>query len=347
MQVRLWIAAILVVTTSAPGLAQLSAQPLTPYPLPASVLRTVQELAAQSDVLVLGEIHGTQEVPSVAAALLAPLAKLGFQALALEVPAEQRAALTAWASGETTKVPSFFAHPWEDGRGSAEALSLIRTALSPPYRWKLICFDGKIAELNLAADESAQGDSASLSEQDRTVALSMRRDALMAANLTDQLQQLAPQAKVLAICGGLHARTANHRAPGDPFAAMWPSFAAVLKNDHAAGRVRSVNVAAYSGGFFAMIAPADGGPPRGGVHAIRAQCKLDEAEAHLTPAGDWDLELGLPHATPATYLATPSGPVPPMSNKVDGESRARGAVQSAAPCHSGNRLRCRRRTCRG
>ena len=39
MQVRLWIAAILVVTTSAPGLAQLSAQPLTPYPLPASVLR--------------------------------------------------------------------------------------------------------------------------------------------------------------------------------------------------------------------------------------------------------------------------------------------------------------------
>ena len=41
--------------------------------------------------------HGRQLEFSIAAALLAPLAKLGYQVLALEVPSDQRAALTAWA----------------------------------------------------------------------------------------------------------------------------------------------------------------------------------------------------------------------------------------------------------
>lgn len=74
---------------------------LEPYRLPASVERSITELAAQSDVLLLGETHGTQEVPAVGKALLTPLTKLGYNVLALEVPSDLRAPLTDWATGKT------------------------------------------------------------------------------------------------------------------------------------------------------------------------------------------------------------------------------------------------------
>jgi hypothetical protein len=331
MLMRMCVAMTLVLLACVAAIAQPSPQTLEPYPLPSGVQRSVDELAAQSDVLVLGEIHGTQEVPAVAAGLLAPLTKLGYGVLAVEVPEDQRAGLIAWTAGTTTTVPSFFARPWEDGRGSAEALSLIRAALSPPFRWKLICFDGQIAEMIREAKQGTPGESATLSESERMIALSLRRDAKMAANLADQRGQLGSQAKVLAICGNLHARTASHPAPGNPFVALWPSFAAVLQSNHPTWRVRSVNISPYSGGYF-----------NGGKVNTFAGRPLDEAEARPTPEGDWDLELGLPRATPATFLATPINPAAPDSTGPD--NRASNAVDR--PLNGLPRTRHRRRCCR-
>ena len=74
---------------------------IQPYPLPARAERALVALAGEADVLVLGEMHGSQEVPAVAAALLGPLTKLGYGALALEVPAEEQGPLTDWATGKT------------------------------------------------------------------------------------------------------------------------------------------------------------------------------------------------------------------------------------------------------
>ena len=72
-------------TTTA--VAQLGSETLSPYDLPPAVQRSANELAGQSDVLVLGELHGTREVPAMAAAPLMPLTTLGYNVLALEVPA--------------------------------------------------------------------------------------------------------------------------------------------------------------------------------------------------------------------------------------------------------------------
>jgi hypothetical protein len=294
---------------------------LEPYPLPAKVQDAFGELAAKTDVLILGEIHGTQEVPAVAAALLAPLSKHHYAVLALEVPADQQGPLTDWATGKTETVPEFFAKPLPDGRGNIQVLSLIRTALSPPFRWQLICFDQSGEN---EADESQETSkttkklSTSFSDVD-AIAMSVRRDAFMASNLARQRARLAPDAKVLAICGSLHARTSNLRPadegaktpPDNLMSKLWPSFAAALQSSHPAWQIRSINVVPLSGGFFAMMG-VDGEetPTSGKVHKIRATRQLDEAEAHPLQNEFWNWELNLPRATPATFLATPSIPAP-------------------------------------
>ena len=63
---------------------------LEPYPLPSKARQALVELAGKSDILILGEIHGTQEVPAIAVALLESLAKQGYRALALEIPSDQQ-----------------------------------------------------------------------------------------------------------------------------------------------------------------------------------------------------------------------------------------------------------------
>jgi hypothetical protein len=348
MPMRIWVAMTLALLLMCPAaIAQIDSQPLEPYPLPPDAQQSINELAAQCDVLILGEIHGTQEVPAVAAALLQPLTKLGYGVLALEVPTDQRGPLSDWATGRTTTVPSFFAKPSEDGRGSSEALNLIRTALSPPFRWKLICFDvtieymeQQIAEMNRDPKQGSQGKSASILDSERIIAISLQRDAMMASNFTKQIQQLALQhnPKVLVICGNLHARTENRAKPDNPWAVFWPSFAAVLQSSHPIWHVSSVNVSPHSGGFF------NGGK----VNAVKGR-PLDNAEVHPTPEGDWNLNLDLPRATPATFLSTPdnnNAAPPPVSAEADKATRVCAAVQRRPECLSRNRLRCRRHACR-
>jgi len=53
------------------------ADDLKPYPLPTAARARMEELAASSDILILGEMHGTQEVPELVASLLPRLTELG------------------------------------------------------------------------------------------------------------------------------------------------------------------------------------------------------------------------------------------------------------------------------
>ena len=305
MLARTCIATVPLLVLVASAVGQVSLQPLQPYRLPSAAQQMIDELAAQSDILILGEIHGTQEVPAIAAALLPSLAELKYGVLAVEVPADQQQLSTDWATGRTKTVPSFFAKPGEDGRGNVEALRLIRMALSPPLRWQLICFDESMEDIfkpngkaKLSQAEKPPEQPASTSGSQEVVAAGMAADATMAANLSKQLQQLAGQRhpKVLVICGSLHARTANRPKPDKPWAAFWPSFAAVLQgqDDISASRIGSINVRPHSGGFF------NGGK----VNALKG-VSIDDAEARLTPEGDWNMQLDLPCATPANFLSTP------------------------------------------
>ena len=118
-----------------------SAGDLKPYPLPPAAKARIESLAESSDILILGEMHGTQEVPELVAGLLGPLTKLGYRTLALEVPNNEQASLLKCLRRETERIPNFFAHPNGDGRGNAQLLALARIAASPPFQWQILCFD--------------------------------------------------------------------------------------------------------------------------------------------------------------------------------------------------------------
>ena len=307
MLTRIIASVVMMFATRVAVCAESELQALTPYSLPAAAEQPIKELADRSDVLILGETHGTQEVPEVVATLLPMLAKMGYRVLALEVPSNQQAALTDWATGKTQTIPSFYAKPGPDGRGNQQMLSLIRMALSPPYSWKLICFDASMGDEPWTSSQhlieeyiQKVGDQALdkngtihlEKESDLTITIWQRHDATMAANFEKQRQQFASQGKVLAICGSAHARTAN---PPDSSTRWWPSFAAVLQSSQPRQPVTSIYVDPKSGHCFGDGKVNDfGGEPNG------------EAEARLLENAAYNLKLNLPHATAATFLATPT-----------------------------------------
>jgi hypothetical protein len=279
--------------------AQHTISELPPYPLPDEVRESMAVLAGECDIMILGETHGTREVPAIVETLLEPLTKLGYRVIALEVPHDEQPAIEAWATGTTGAIPTFFAVPWPDGRGNREVLAMVRRALQPPYEWKLICFDATEMEMQRQMMERLPKDvkgtiaerAAKLSSDD-FVAISLQRDASMAINLAAGRRKMAPADKVLVICGNLHARTANHIPP--ELEALWPSFAAKFMQDEPKSRVGSVNVEAFGGEYF-----------NGGKVNQFTPRPLERVRFQRTPDLEWDAELSLPTATVATFLRPP------------------------------------------
>ena len=278
-----------------------SAGDLRPYPLPPAARAGIEKLAESSDLLILGEMHGTQEVPELVAGLLGPLTKLGYRTLALEVPNNEQASMVKCLLGESERVPNFFAHPNGDGRGNAQLLALARIAASAPFHWQIICFDQSesVLETKLRSQvqkkEAGKTESAQFTEDDM-VTYWRERDAAMASNVLREAAASTATNKILAIAGNIHARTKNDtREP--MLSKLWPSFAGMVKQRQPSWRVNSVNVEFYSGGYF----------NNGKVQTFRKR-SLEQPE--VRPAGQtgWDLVLSLPTATPATFLGPIQGP---------------------------------------
>ncbi len=266
--------------------------------MPPGVRARIEELAASSDVLVLGELHGTREVPRLAAGLLASLNERGYHVLAIEAPDDAQAPLMAWARGETDRVPDFFANPSGDGRASVELLELIRIAVSAPFRWRVVCFDereeilDKRYEALIRKNQQRAGD-ADLSSLTDAAAVSLWRegDAAMAMNLLREAGSLKSTGRILAICGNLHART-RHDTKDPVVSRFWPSFAATLKQRQPAWRVNSVDIAFSGGAHF----------NEGKVRTIRGR-PIEHAEVRSAGQSGWDLVLTLPEASPARFLS--------------------------------------------
>jgi hypothetical protein len=306
MHTRIWIGVTTVVLMVARLVNAESLRKIEPLPLPDNVVKSICDIAARSDVLMLGEIHGTKEVPAVAVALLPKLAELNYGVLALEVPADYQEPLTDWVSGKRSSVPNFYAKPGEDGRGSIESLSLIRAALSPPYSWRLICFDQSMeeqrkimSELAATATASSQTRQAPILTQNQMLDLWRKRDAAMATNFSRQFDEVAERShpKVLAICGNFHNRIANRHGLCSELSELWPSFAAILLSGkgEAVTEIGSISVVHHRGGFF----------NRGKVNSFSGPT-IQAATAKLTPESDWSMALDLPVGTPATYLSPPN-----------------------------------------
>lgn len=242
--------------------------PLLPCPLPEPVARELLALAEVSDVLLLGELHGTQDVPRLTASLLPELTARGYGALALEIGMGERDALAAWASGETDEPPRFFAQPGADGRGNAQALALVKEAAQ--IGWQILCFD-----VDMMGMHDTWAD----------------RDAGMAENFMAQWEKLCPNAKVTGICGNLHSRLQN--TGPEWMREYWPSFAATLQKRQPDAKIASLKIAFHGGTFYNMGLKEQGGTP------------IDAPEIRRPEDGDHTFELHLPPATAATFLAEP------------------------------------------
>jgi hypothetical protein len=293
---------VLVVTLSAATLkAEVPSPRQLPYPLPAEVRESLTKVASESDILIFGETHGTQELPAIVETILDTLNKLGYRVIALEVPHNEQSPIQQWATGETDVVPAFFAKPGQDGRGNMQVLQMVRRALMPPYNWELICFDESDEDFmhQLAAklpkgSEGRIGEAAAKMPKEDITALGLQRDATMAELFSTERKKFAKIDKLLGVCGNLHARTANHAPANSELSALWPSFAAVLKRDHPNWHIHSINVQAFGGEYF-----------NGGKVNKVGERPLAHIEARPCEASDWDWELNLPHATAATFYKTP------------------------------------------
>ena len=245
--------------------------PILPYDLPEPAKHRLLDLAAQSDLLLLGELHGTQEVPRLLLGLLDDLAVLGYGGLALEMPRGERSQLVRWAAGEGDP-PSFFGPAeFRDGRGNAQALSLIRQTLSHRGNWSLLCFD---VDFLREGEEWAD------------------RDRHMAEGLLTQWGENCPGRKVVAVCGNYHSRL---HAPAQPDAGPWPSFGYGVQLSRPDLTVHAVNIVFQRGAFFnGEVRKFDLGAEH---FAVAAEVRRPGSFGHT---GD----LYLPRATAATFLHT-------------------------------------------
>lgn len=242
---------------------------IAPYELPPPVKGELLALAAQSDLLLLGETHGTQEVPRLVLGLLDDLATLGYGGLGLELPRGEQDALKSWIAGESEPPPFFGAKEFQDGRGNQQALSLIRQVAGRSPGWKLLCFD---------TDFMREGETGA------------DRDRHMAENLLLLWEGRCAGQKVVAICGNYHSRLI---APEQPDFGPWPSFGANVRLLRPDSVVSSVNIVFHGGGFY-----------NGEAREFRPGSTPLIGDAELRPGG-WlghTAALHLPHATPATFL---------------------------------------------
>lgn len=243
--------------------------PILPYNLPLSAKEPLLELAAQSDLLLLGEMHGTQEVPRLILSLLDDLAALGYSGLGLELPRGEGKQLIEWAESKSDPPPFFGPAEFRDGRGNVQMLSLIRQVLNHSRNWKLLCFD---------VDFLGEGETWT------------DRDRHMAEGLIEQWESDCAGQKVVAVCGNYHSRLV---APEQPDFGPWPSFGYGVRQLRTDTVVNSVNIVFQRGAFFnGEVKQFNGGAvPFMGAAEMRCPGSLGHTA-----------DLWLPHAMPVTFL---------------------------------------------
>jgi hypothetical protein len=247
--------------------------------LPSGVEEVLLQLAANSHLLLFGELHGTREVPALVAGLLPKLAERGYHGLGLELPRDQQAPLTAWADGLVDRPPALFSRPSRDGRGNTQVLELVKKARALGI--ELVCFD---------------------QSPDQVAHQWVDRDGFMARNLLEAWSGLPAGAKVVGICGSLHARLAPEQGMGRLLRKavsggqqLWPSMAGWVRQEQPALITGAVEVRFASGEYFNM-----------GAKTIYARPGA-RVQAWTRPAGPaYTLALWLPRASQATFLSPPA-----------------------------------------
>ena len=251
---------------TAAATASLAACPAHAAPLPAAapdVACTPQSsfdaLAISQQVLLAGELHGTNEMPGFVAGLACSLLKGGRQVvLSLEVPSDVQPAIDSFVTSdgsEAARQPLYASQfgQLNDGRGSQAYMPLIELVRQLRQQGARI----SVAATDMARNQDAPPKAAQWDPN--------ARDRIMAANIL-ALAKAHPEAKVLSLSGNLHASQQKGGMHGDRYEPL--------------GYVLAQQLPVYSIGFLhaggsAWMCLGDGsGKPACKAHDLGAQKKL-------------------------------------------------------------------------
>lgn len=242
----------------------------------------IVEQAGSHRLIVLGELHGTSEIPALAGALVAHYAAAGVVTLALEVPHDEQPALDryldsdggvdAWRALATTPFWQV-SDDQHDGRRSVAMRQLIehvRALRSQGHSVAVLAHDVSGTEA-LAHDHHW-------------------RDTQMAANLRAAIERTP--GTVLVLTGNVHAmRTRPAWAPAELQLAPMTSQLRDLEPF-------AVNLTGASGQFWGCL--------EGRCQALPARTVMAEPLLRLrAPDRVYDLVLQLPQLSIATLVETP------------------------------------------
>ena len=245
------------------------------YPLPPDVLANITDLAKTADCLLIGEIHGTQEIPRIVASLLPMLKVHGYRGIGVEIPHIEQDPLRLWLSDPSAPLPAFFAQPWPDGRGSSEMLALLRRASGRGFG--VFCFDADLMRSNLPWSA---------------------RDAEMARHTGETWLNEFPKDKVAVLCGNNHAFL--ERPPQLP-TEYWPTFAAHLQQMLPEKNLRSLELRPLHGEFYNMSL-------RRIDHWWPVKDKQPPGEVRTGTSEFVSLTVEFPRSSAATFVAPPKAP---------------------------------------
>lgn len=207
---------------------------------------------APGTVLLLGELHGTAEMPAAVASLACAATARGLTvAVGLEIPQSEQARIDRYIAGESARdellAGDFWQREYQDGRSSAamaDLLGALRTlrARSPSLR---------VVALDVPEPPA---------ERDRAMATRL-------AAVYDALAPSAPATFVVTLTGNLH----NRLTRGNPFDPASESMGYLFRRDRPLASVRSLLLSYADGTAWtctsAAVAdcgerPLQGKPPR-------------------------------------------------------------------------------------
>ena len=234
-------------------------------------------------LLILGEIHGTEETPSLAGAQACALIRSGRKVLlALEIPNDEQDRIDAFlaSGGAPADLQNLLAGPhWrrapeqQDGRSSEAMLRLIQLARQ---------LASKPGTLSLLAFDQWRGDAP--------------RDVSMARNIEAARKRL-PGYSTLVLVGNLHAMRSQHT----PFDPPVEPMAYHLRAQHA----RSIDVVPASGQSWFCRDTC-------GVH------DLTRVPVPMAAGADFKLDLSLTPDFDGTLLLRKARASPPAIQRIDG-----------------------------
>jgi hypothetical protein len=248
----------------------------------ASGIEVPKVLAVPGGTLILGELHGTQEVPMFAADVTCHLLDQGHRVvLALEIPTTEQERIHRFlaSSGDAAAradlvASDYWTFPMQDGRRSQAIVEL----LAKTQQWasarapiEVVAFDAEVPPAE--------------------------RDAAMAETLA-AARRSTPDAVFLVVTGGLHAM----RTPTPDFEPMAARFEAMV----APSQVRSLRMA-HAGGS-AWLCTEECGPHQ--LEGQRRATRTINLFVRPTEGFDGEFYVGPLHASPPAVAESTNPPDP-------------------------------------